>query len=173
MRFPKTELMSCIVMPHDHHHRYRLRSSETPSFAQRDSMVQREHRASRAQRAMAALRIVVSILLVIHGVTRVSLGIVDDFGAFLVGAGIPLGVPTAWAVTIVEVLGGALLALGRFIRWLALFFAVELIVGIVLVHAPEGWFVVGAGRNGMEYSVLLIVVLAAVAWEASGQEPDS
>lgn len=30
----------------------------------------------------------------------------------------------------------------------------------------EGWFVVGAGRNGMEYSVLLIMVLIAVACTA-------
>ena len=36
-------------------------------------------------------------------------------------------------------------------------------MGILLVHAPEGWFVVGAGRNGMEYSVLLIASLALVA----------
>ena len=27
-----------------------------------------------------------------------------------------------------------------------------------------GWFVVGAGRNGMEYSVLLIACLLANAW---------
>jgi putative oxidoreductase len=29
---------------------------------------------------------------------------------------------------------------------------------------PHGWFVVGLGRNGMEYSVLLIVCLLAVAY---------
>ena len=33
-----------------------------------------------------------------------------------------------------------------------------------MVHAKAGWFVVGAGRNGMEYSVLLIVCLLALAW---------
>ena len=30
-----------------------------------------------------------------------------------------------------------------------------------MVHASEGWWVVGAGRNGMEFSVLLIACLAA------------
>ncbi len=35
-------------------------------------------------------------------------------------------------------------------------------MGIVLVHAPAGWFVVGHGRNGMEYSVLLIAALLCV-----------
>jgi hypothetical protein len=34
--------------------------------------------------------------------------------------------------------------------------------GIALVHAPEGWFVVGLGRNGMEYSVLLISSLLLI-----------
>ena len=32
-----------------------------------------------------------------------------------------------------------------------------------MVHAPNGWFVVGAGRNGAEYSVLIIASLVAVA----------
>ena len=36
------------------------------------------------------------------------------------------------------------------------------IAGIVLVHAPEGWFVVGKGRNGVEFSVLLVVALLCV-----------
>jgi putative oxidoreductase len=36
-------------------------------------------------------------------------------------------------------------------------------MGIILVHAKEGWFVVGAGRNGVEYSVLLIAVFVALA----------
>jgi len=45
--------------------------------------------------------------------------------------------------------------------------------GIALVHAPAGWFVVGLGRNGMEYSILLIICLAAVivAHRRSANEP--
>ena len=35
----------------------------------------------------------------------------------------------------------------------------------VLVHLPAGWFVVGLGRNGMEYSVLLIACLLLVGWQ--------
>ena len=33
-----------------------------------------------------------------------------------------------------------------------------------MVHMPAGWFVVGLGRNGMEYSVLLIACLAMLAY---------
>ena len=37
-------------------------------------------------------------------------------------------------------------------------------MGIVLVHGPEGWFVVGMGRNGVEFSVLLLAALASFIW---------
>ena len=36
-----------------------------------------------------------------------------------------------------------------------------------MVHMPAGWFVVGLGRNGMEYSALLIVCLGLLACERS------
>ena len=111
-----------------------------------------------------ALRIAVSILLIIHGIARASLGIVDDFGGFLDMVGFPFGVAIAWAITITEIAGGLLLALGRWVQVFAVYFAIQLGVGIILVHAQEGWFVVGAGRNGVEYSVLLIVVLLVLAY---------
>ncbi len=124
-------------------------------------------RSARQRTALTALRVAVSLLLIVHGVARVVLGIVDDFGGFLGAVGFPLGPALAWAVTVVEIAGGALLAAGKWIRPLALYFAAQLVMGIVLVHAREGWFVVGAGRNGMEYSVLLIAVLLAVAYAAT------
>ncbi len=111
-----------------------------------------------------ALRVTVSILLIIHGIARASLGIVDDFGGFLDMIGFPFGVAIAWAITITEIVGGLLLALGRWTQILALYFAGQLVLGIILVHAQEGWFVVGAGRNGVEYSVLLIVVLLVLVY---------
>jgi len=70
----------------------------------------------------------------------------------------------AWFLTVMELVGGALLLAGRWMRELGIYFAAQLSMGIVLVHASEGWFVVGAGRNGVEYSVLLIVGLLAVAY---------
>lgn len=117
-----------------------------------------------ARHALTALRIGVALLLIVHGIARVALGIVDDYGGFLDATGFPFGVALAWGITVFEIVGGLVLAAGRWVRPIALVFALELVMGIVLVHAPEGWFVVGAGRNGMEYSVLLIAVLLAVAY---------
>lgn len=68
-----------------------------------------------------------------------------------------------------EVVGTPVLAFGRWTRPLALYFAAELFAGVILVH---GWFVVGRGSNGMEYSLLLISVLLAVAYGASTATPD-
>jgi putative oxidoreductase len=82
-----------------------------------------------------------------------------------------LGVAVAAALTAIEILGGLALALGRSVRPLAVVFALELAAGVVMVHASEGWFVVGGGRNGMEYSVLLIICLLAVARAEGGRTP--
>ncbi len=120
------------------------------------------NRSSRT--AISFLRVAVALLLLVHGISRLSLGTVDEFGVFLHGAGLPLGLYFAWGLTLFEMVGASLLALGKWRRSLAILFAVELSGGIVLLHAQEGWFVVGAGRNGAEYSVLLISVLLAVAY---------
>ena len=122
--------------------------------------------------ALVVLRMVVAGLIVLHGVARLALGVVDDFGGFLDQVGFPAGAALAWTITLVEIGGGGLLALGYFVRPLCAFFVVQLVAGIALVHFPEGWFVVGAGRNGMEYSVLLIVVFAVLGWANTGRRKD-
>ena len=109
------------------------------------------------------LRVSVASIFVIHGVTRLVLGTVGGFGSFLAGSGIPGGAALAWILTLVEVGGGLALALGLGVRPLALWFGGQIAAGIALVHASVGWFVVGAGRGGAEYSVLIIACLVAVA----------
>lgn len=116
-----------------------------------------------ALRAITTLRVTLGLLLTIHGVYRVFAGGVVPFGGFLGSEHIPFGVAVAWLITIVEVVGGPALILGVLVRPLCAWFALQLFAGIILVHARDGWFVVGGGRNGMEYSVLLIVALIATA----------
>lgn len=113
-------------------------------------------------RGIALLRVAIAILLGIHGVARISLGIVGAFGGFLSLMGLPAGHAMAWAITIFEIVGALALILRRFVVPVAALFIIELAVGIALVHAKEGWFVVGAGRNGVEFSVLLIAALSAI-----------
>ncbi|HEY8550881.1 MAG TPA: DoxX family protein [Vicinamibacterales bacterium] len=119
--------------------------------------------------ALTLLRAGTAAILFVHGVARARLGIVDDFGRVLDGWGFPAGLVLAWTITLVEIAGGAALAAGLFVRPLTVWFAVQLAAGIHLVHAPAGWFVVGAGRNGMEFSVQLILCLLVIAMTAPAQ----
>lgn len=107
-------------------------------------------------------RVVLSLLLIIHGVVRLVIGGVPHFGAYLNSEGIPAGTVIAYALTFFEIIGGCLLALRIFSKWIIPVFLVEIIIGLIMVHAKEGWFVVGYGRNGSEYSILIIVSLVLV-----------
>lgn len=118
----------------------------------------------REGRALAIVRIVVALLILIHGVWRATQGGVAPFGQWLDSQGWPMGLALAWAVTVYELTAPWLLIFGRFVTPAALGHVFILTIGLVTVHLPSGWFVVGAGRNGVEYSVLLIVCLLAIAW---------
>ncbi len=99
----------------------------------------------------------------IHGVGRIYLGIVGGFGEFLTLNGFPFGFYLAWAITIFEIVGSISIAIGFYVSPLAIIFALHLLCGIYLVHLKDGWFVVGAGRNGVEFSVLLIASFITLA----------
>jgi putative oxidoreductase len=124
-----------------------------------------------------ALRVTVAALIAAHGWWRFLHGGVVPFGEWLGTQGMPLGFAIAAAVTAVEILGTPLFALGYVVGPLTAVYACIYATGIAMVHAKEGWFVVGSGRNGAEYSVLLIVCLLVVGlqhWRpAAGRAPDS
>jgi putative oxidoreductase len=114
------------------------------------------------QLALTLVRIAAAGNMIIHGITRLSRGTVSDFDGWLTSLGFPPF--TAWGITFFEILGGLALIWGK--KWvpaICIIFSVQLLVGIALIHFAEGWFVVGAGRNGMEYSVLLLLCLASTA----------
>lgn len=108
------------------------------------------------------LRAVMGLIFVSHGTARLVFGSVPDFGAFLNAQGFIIGVPLAWTITIGEILAGSTLAVGYKVRYCVLFHATVIAAGIGLTHLANGWFVVGHGRNGVEYSVLILAVLAFI-----------
>ncbi len=110
---------------------------------------------------LTLLRLAVAFIFLTHSIKRIGLG-PEGFGEFLTSKGFPFGVALAWGITLFELVGAPLLAFGVATRIIAAVFIVELLFGIALVHWPAGWFVVGAGRNGFEYSFLLIVSLLAI-----------
>jgi putative oxidoreductase len=117
---------------------------------------------TRVQLGLTLLRIAIAAIMMIHGLARAYLGIVDDFGVVLNQWGFPAGGALAWIITVVEIVGGAALAAGYLVHVVAPWFIVQLAIGVYLIHARAGWFVVGAGRNGAEFSVLLIICLVVI-----------
>jgi putative oxidoreductase len=112
------------------------------------------------------LRIVMGIIFVTHGAARIYYWSIPDFAGFFANKGIPFGLFLAWLVTIGELLSGSLLAIGFKVRYCILFHAVVIMLGIFLVHIHLGWFVVGLGGGGVEYSLLILAVLAVLYADA-------
>ncbi len=112
------------------------------------------------------LRLSVAIILLSHSVFGMFDGGVNDFGnLYLNKVGFaPYGVAIAWSIKLSHILCALLLVFNKYIR-LACFVSIfVLIMGIIMVHFKEGWFVVGGGRNGVEYNFVLICVLTAIVF---------
>lgn len=112
---------------------------------------------------LVALRIAIALFMTAHGCIRIYAETVSGFGGFLESFGFPFGVAIAWMITIFEIAGGIALALNYFRKVICAAFILEHLMGILLVHAPNGWFVVGYTSGGAEYSVLLILCFLVVA----------
>ena len=112
------------------------------------------------------LRIAVAIILIMHSVPGMLNSGVNDFGThYLNKVGFaPFGVPLAWAIKISHVVAAFCLVFDRYVKWACLVTIIILVVGILMVHMKEGWFVVGGGRNGVEFNFLLIVVLLTIMY---------
>lgn len=119
--------------------------------------------AARSRVGWLLLRMALAGIIAGHGWARLITGGIAPFGTFLAAQGFPGGYYWAAAITGIEIAGSALLLFGRFIVPLSLIFSAIYVVGIALVHAGAGWFVVGLGRNGSEFSVLLIVCLLSLS----------
>jgi putative oxidoreductase len=94
-------------------------------------------------------------------------GGINDFGNFFLNqiGFSPLGVPLAWAIKISHVICAMMFLANRYVKFACVATIFVLIMGIILVHFKEGWFVVGGGRNGAEYNFLLICVLTAILFD--------
>ena len=74
----------------------------------------------------------------------------------------PVVFPLALAIKLSPVACALCLLLNKYVKWAALITILILVAGIIMVHFKEGWFVVGGGRNGIEFNFLLIAVLLAL-----------
>jgi len=105
------------------------------------------------------LRGLMGIIFISHGIARLYYDSVADFGGFLNSRGLVIGVTIAWVITIGEIVSGLLLTGGYWVRYLVVFHFVVITGGIIMVHRSNGWFTVGHGQGGVEYSLLILAVL--------------
>lgn len=112
----------------------------------------------------AILRVSIAIILLSHSVFGMFDGGINDFGnLYLNKVGFaPYGIAIAWLIKLSHVVCAVLLIMNKYIRAACFATIIVLIMGIIMVHFKEGWFVVGGGRNGMEYNFVLICILTAI-----------
>ena len=110
------------------------------------------------------LRIALSVIMIMHSVSGMFNNGVNDFGnMYLNEVGFaPFGLILAWLIKLSHLATAVLLLINRYIKLAAVVTIFILLVGIFMIHFKEGWFVVGGGRNGMEFNFLLICVFLAV-----------
>ncbi len=113
------------------------------------------------------LRIAVAITLLVHSIPGIFNNGINDFGnLYLNQIGFaPFGLYLAWAIKLSHIVCAVLLLLDKFVKVAAYTTIFILITGIYMIHFQEGWFVVGGGRNGMEFNVLLIFVLISIMYQ--------
>jgi putative oxidoreductase len=109
------------------------------------------------------LRIVLGLIFVAHGGAKLfGDGGPGSIAGFLGSLGIPVPILTAWLLTLFEFVGGMFLIVGLAVVPTAILLAVHMLMGIILVHAPNGFWVVGPGTNGVEFNLLLIAGLLSI-----------
>lgn len=106
------------------------------------------------------LRFGLIIIFIMHSVTGMLDGGINDFGNnYLNEVGFaPLGLPLAWMIKLSHLAAVFSLVLNKGIKVMGAISILILVIGIIMIHGKEGWFVVGGGRNGMEFNFLLILV---------------
>ncbi len=123
-----------------------------------------------ASLGLLLLRVMVGIVFVIHGGQKLFAVGLPRFAESLTHMGVPAPSVAAVVVTLVEFVGGALLIVGLFARVAAVLIVVDMLVAVLLVHLPRGFF----NPGGFEYPLTLLVanlalaLLGAGAWSIDG-----
>lgn len=116
---------------------------------------------------LAILRVVLGVIFVAHGYPKIAGGVAGT-GQFLGQLGVPLAGFFAWVVTLLEVFGGISLVIGFLVTPISLLLSFHMLIGIVLVHASNGFYVVGPGQGGIEFNLILIAALLALVLVGPG-----
>jgi len=116
-------------------------------------------------RGLDIVRVTIALILTVHGVHGLlNPKSTTGFGEYLGSIGFPFGVVLAFFIMIVQIACSVALIFRRVVVIACIGHIVILGTGIGLIHAAAGWFVVGPGSGGIEYSITLIACLFAILW---------
>lgn len=115
---------------------------------------------------LSFLRIALIVIFLVHSLAGVFNNGINNFGnLYLNQVGFaPLGLPLAWAIKLSHVALAISLFTDKYLKATTFITIFILIAGIFMIHIKEGWFVVGGGRNGVEFNVLLIMALLTIIY---------
>ncbi len=99
------------------------------------------------------LRISLGFMFIAHALLKVLVFTLPGTVQFFQSQGFPGAL--AYLVITAELVGGTMLLLGLYTRWVALAL-IPILLGAAWVHAPNGW-VFSAPNGGWEYPVFLAV----------------
>lgn len=114
--------------------------------------------------AALLLRLALGVMFLAHGFTKLLVFTPAGTAGFFTSIGFAGWL--AYPIIAFEILGGALLILGVFPRWIAAIAAVQLFVAST-VHFGNGWSFTNQ-NGGWEYPVFLAIAAAAVALLGDG-----
>ena len=108
---------------------------------------------------LAILRIMAALLFIEHGTMKLF-----DFPPSLDGGADPLP-PLMLAAALIELVGGALLAIGLFTRSVAFICAGQMAVAYFMAHAPQSFW---PGLNGGDASILFCFIFLYLVCAGGG-----
>lgn len=115
------------------------------------------------------IRLVVGLIFAAHGAQKLFGWFgghgPKGTGGWMESIGIKPGVAAAVMAGLVELLGGIAFAAGLFTPVVAVLLALTMIVAMVKVHGPNGFW---ATEGGVELNVILMAVLIGVAFTGAG-----
>jgi putative oxidoreductase len=105
-------------------------------------------------RVLSVLRIIVGLLFMEHGTAKLL--------GFPAGTATPALFGLIWFAGVIELVGGALVAVGLFTRIAAFIMSGEMAIGYFLSHAPQGFFpILNRGEGAVLYCFIFLYLAAA------------
>jgi len=115
--------------------------------------------------AALLLRVTMGVMLIAHGLLKVMVFTMAGTAQFFEQVGFFAWM--AYPVTFIEIIGGALLIVGFYSRYVALLI-IPVLLGALYVHIGNGWLFTAA-NGGWEYPAFLVMTALVVALLGDGE----